>query len=141
MSKAFLKASILILGFLTIALTQGAYAHSGRTNAAGCHTNSKTGDYHCHNASAPKPPAAAPKIQDNSAAIGALKDQQIRQLLIQQSIAAYSGNCACPFNSASNGSRCGRRSAYSRPGGASPLCYDSDITAKMIADYRSRKRN
>ncbi|MEX0918330.1 MAG: YHYH domain-containing protein [Candidatus Paceibacterota bacterium] len=23
-------------------------AHSGRTNAEGCHTNHKTGDYHCH---------------------------------------------------------------------------------------------
>lgn len=24
------------------------FAHGGRTNAEGCHTNSKTGDYHCH---------------------------------------------------------------------------------------------
>ncbi|WP_228127314.1 YHYH domain-containing protein [Acinetobacter schindleri] len=23
-------------------------AHSGGTNSQGCHTNSKTGDYHCH---------------------------------------------------------------------------------------------
>lgn len=26
-----------------------ANAHSGRTDAYGCHTNHKTGDYHCHN--------------------------------------------------------------------------------------------
>lgn len=26
-----------------------SYAHSGRTNAAGCHTNRRTGEYHCHN--------------------------------------------------------------------------------------------
>lgn len=26
----------------------GAFAHSGRTNAEGCHTNRKTDDYHCH---------------------------------------------------------------------------------------------
>lgn len=26
-----------------------AYAHPGRTNSQGCHTNRKTGDYHCHN--------------------------------------------------------------------------------------------
>ncbi|RNW10584.1 YHYH domain-containing protein [Serratia nematodiphila] len=25
-----------------------AMAHSGRTNADGCHTNRKTGEYHCH---------------------------------------------------------------------------------------------
>ena len=30
------------------------HAHSGGTNAAGCHTNRRTGDYHCHN---PKPRA------------------------------------------------------------------------------------
>lgn len=26
-----------------------SWAHSGRTNAEGCHNNRKTGDYHCHN--------------------------------------------------------------------------------------------
>lgn len=25
-----------------------AFSHSGGTDAYGCHTNSKTGDYHCH---------------------------------------------------------------------------------------------
>lgn len=27
-----------------------AYAHGGGTNADGCHTNRKSGDYHCHGA-------------------------------------------------------------------------------------------
>jgi len=25
-----------------------AFAHSGGTNSEGCHTNHKTGNYHCH---------------------------------------------------------------------------------------------
>lgn len=25
------------------------FAHSGRTDSNGCHTNRKTGEYHCHN--------------------------------------------------------------------------------------------
>ena len=34
---------------LTLALgITVSFAHSGGTNSAGCHTNSKTGDYHCH---------------------------------------------------------------------------------------------
>lgn len=70
-----------------------------------------------------------------------LTDQQIRQILIRQSIANYSGSCACPYNTASNGSRCGGRSAYSRPGGASPLCYDADVTPQMVANYRARISN
>ena len=28
-----------------------AFAHSGGTDGDGCHTNRKTGDYHCHNGS------------------------------------------------------------------------------------------
>lgn len=35
----------------------------------------------------------------------------------------YYGTCDCPYDRASNGSRCGGRSAYSRPGGRSPVCY------------------
>ncbi|MGO8107669.1 YHYH domain-containing protein [Rhizobium leguminosarum] len=26
----------------------GAFAHGGGTDSNGCHTNHKTGDYHCH---------------------------------------------------------------------------------------------
>ena len=32
-----------------------AKAHSGGLNAEGCHNNRKTGDYHCHRASAAPP--------------------------------------------------------------------------------------
>lgn len=40
--------------------------------------------------------------------------------------APRSGSCDCPYDRASNGSRCGGRSAYSRPGGRSPICYVSE---------------
>jgi hypothetical protein len=65
-----------------------------------------------------------------------LSDGQIRQILIDESIAAYSGNCPCPYSTARNGSRCGKRSAYSRPGGEAPLCYPKDVTAEMVQAYR-----
>ena len=63
-------------------------------------------------------------------------DAKIKQLLIDESIAAYSGNCPCPYNTARNGSRCGRRSAYSREGGEAPLCYPKDVSAEMVQSYR-----
>ncbi len=44
-------------------------------------------------------------------------DDAIRQQMIDESIRSYSGNCPCPYNLANNGSQCGRRSAYSKPGG------------------------
>lgn len=34
--------------FLLVVSATFLLAHSGGTNSAGCHTNSKTGDYHCH---------------------------------------------------------------------------------------------
>lgn len=33
------------------------------------------------------------------------------------------GRCDCPYDLMRNGRRCGGRSAYSRPGGRSPVCY------------------
>lgn len=65
-----------------------------------------------------------------------LSDAQIRKLLIKESIAAYDGNCPCPYSYASNGSRCGRRSAYDREGGEAPLCFPRDVTDEMVQDYR-----
>jgi hypothetical protein len=67
-------------------------------------------------------------------------DAQVRQEIIDQSVNNYLATghpCACPYNSARNGSACGARSAYSRPGGASPLCYPKDVTDEMVADWRS----
>ena len=65
-----------------------------------------------------------------------LSDAQIRKILIDESIAAYSGNCPCPYSTASNGSRCGKRSAWSREGGAAPLCFAKDVTGEMVRGYR-----
>jgi hypothetical protein len=67
-----------------------------------------------------------------------LSDDQVKQQMINQSIASYSGSCPCPYNIASNGSRCGRRSAYTKPGGYAPLCYETDITSQMVEQFRDR---
>ena len=63
-------------------------------------------------------------------------DAEIRQEIIKESIASYRGNCPCPYNVDRAGRRCGARSAYSRPGGASPICYEKDVTQKMVDEYR-----
>jgi hypothetical protein len=72
----------------------------------------------------------------SAAAAKSMTDAQVRQQMINESIASYPGHCPCPYNSASNGSSCGGRSAWSRPGGYSPLCYPKDITNDMVKDYR-----
>lgn len=63
-------------------------------------------------------------------------DAQIRKLLIEQSIQSYPGKCPCPYSTMRNGHACGGRSAWSKPGGAAPLCYERDVTDEMIAQWR-----
>ena len=48
-------------------------------------------------------------------------DAQIKQEIIKESIGSYRGSCPCPYNTDRAGRRCGARSAYSRPGGRSPI--------------------
>src|SRR5690606_26064341 len=68
----------------------------------------------------------------------ATSTEAIKQKIIQQSIDRYPGNCPCPYNTASNGSRCGKRSAYNRAGGHAPLCYPEDVSDRMVKEYKSR---
>jgi len=37
-----------------------------------------------------------------------------------------------------SGRRCGKRSAYSKPGGHAPLCYPKDISDAMLRRFRGR---
>lgn len=73
----------------------------------------------------------------NAAQNGKTSDTQVKKAIIKESIAEYPGKCPCPYSVARNGSICGRRSAYSRPGGYEPICYDRDINQKMIVEWRS----
>jgi hypothetical protein len=73
-----------------------------------------------------------------SASLGAPTDDEVTQLIIQESIASYPGNCPCPYNRTANGTKCGKRSAWSRAGGYSPICYAEEITPQMIEEWRQR---
>lgn len=70
----------------------------------------------------------------------AQSDAEIRQRIVRQSIAAYPGPCACPYNTDRAGRSCGRRSAYSRPGGYAPLCYPRDVSQAEVEAWRRAHR-
>jgi hypothetical protein len=76
--------------------------------------------------------AAAPAVSKGSS-VAAVKQQ-----IIDASIAEYPGNCPCPYNSASNGSRCGKRSAWNRAGGYAPKCFPSDVTDAEVKAWQRR---
>lgn len=69
--------------------------------------------------------------------IGLAADSEIRRYLITESLAAYPGNCPCPYNVDRAGRQCGRRSAHSRAGGYSPLCYARDISDAQVRRARA----
>ncbi|MBN3264852.1 hypothetical protein [Pectobacterium brasiliense] len=70
-----------------------------------------------------------------------ISDGQIKEKIIQESISFYFGHCPCPYNSARNGSKCGKRSAWRRAEGYSPICYKHEVTRKMIDDWRMTNGN
>ena len=70
-----------------------------------------------------------------------MSDAQVKQAVIQESIASYPGRCPCPYNTDRRGHRCGARSAYSKPGGYSPICYPQQVTPEMVRRYRATHGN
>ncbi|MFA3762564.1 hypothetical protein V1951_01715 [Yersinia sp. 2544 StPb PI] len=75
-----------------------------------------------------------------SAKVTNSSDDHVKQMIINESIESYPGNCPCPFNSASNGSSCGKRSAWSRAGGYSPICYKKEVTKEMVTEWRESNK-
>ncbi len=73
----------------------------------------------------------------------AQSDRDIAEAIIRECAAIYHATghpCACPEDRARNGSRCGARSAYSKPGGAEPRCYVKDVSAQEVSAYRAGKK-
>lgn len=82
-------------------------------------------------------------------------DAEIRDLLVQDSIERYTGNCACPYHRKWNEKlfrfpnnfrnhptvKCGTSSEYIRPGGPTVLCFGSDVPAEMVEAYREHLRS
>lgn len=84
------------------------------------------------------PPATIKAAAPPRTAVLTLSTAAIAQRLIAASIAAYTGSCPCPYFQDRGGRSCGRRSAYSRGGGYSPICFAEDVTPSMVKDYRER---
>jgi hypothetical protein len=69
-----------------------------------------------------------------------ISDDEIAAILIAGSRFSYTGPCPCPYDLDRRGWPCGDRSAYSKPGGAEPLCYREDVTPEMIDEIRQNKQ-
>ena len=65
-----------------------------------------------------------------------LTDSQIKDILVNSSIALYDGACASPTSIDNRGKACGDRSAYKKEGHGGVLCSRSDVKPEMVKKYR-----
>lgn len=68
--------------FLLLVLTVPTltFAHSGRTNSSGCHNNTKTGGYHCHNSNVPTEDSKGAKVmKENKEKKGNIKVADVKR--------------------------------------------------------------
>ena len=61
--SAYNHVIALFLAFALSLAAAPAWPHPGRTDASGCHTNRKTGEYHCHGGGKTAVPARATKAK------------------------------------------------------------------------------
>jgi hypothetical protein len=90
----------------------------------------------------PAAPDTSPRPESKRKVEAALTAAAIAAIIVKASRDQYYATghpCACPDDTMRNGRACGGRSAYSRPGGAAPLCYPTDVPAAMIESYRQRQ--
>lgn len=114
--------------------TQGDWARLNGNGAQGTVSGWMHRDFLASARTAPQAAvAAAPRRQVARPTRAEIARAQ--QEIIRQSIAAYPGSCPCPFSHDRAGRRCGGRSAWSRPGGYAPVCYESDISQSRLSSY------
>ena len=65
-----------------------------------------------------------------------ISDAQIRTVIVKESVAKYKGACPCPYSTHPDGTQCGHRSAFHKDSAAKPLCYEINVTLKMVDEYR-----
>jgi hypothetical protein len=85
----------------------------------------------------------AQQLPSRPGATYALTAAAIAAIIVQTSRQAYYATgrpCACPDDFTRAGRRCGQNSAYSRPGGARPFCYPSDVPQERIEEYRTTRK-
>lgn len=67
--------------------------------------------------------------------------RDIKNILVRKSISNYKATgktCPCPYSIDRSNRVCGKRSAYTRIGGANPYCYTSDIKDSVVKEYMGR---
>ena len=66
-------------------------------------------------------------------------DEELRRLIVQESIARYGRDCPCPYSYAWNGRQCANDSAYMKRQADAPYCYPQDVPGIEIYRWRRER--
>jgi hypothetical protein len=69
----------------------------------------------------------------------ALSEADIREKIVKDSVASYQGICPCPYSTHPDGTQCGYRSAFLKRSSNEVICYEINVTLKMIKEYRAKQ--
>ena len=73
-------------------------------------------------------------------ALQALSDNRVRQQIMRDSQAPYSGRCVCSYQTKDlQGRSCKGRHEVIKAG-PQPICYPAEVTSQMVIDWRQRHR-
>ena len=79
-----------------------------------------------------------PLLWASAAAAQRVDDEEIRRMIIRDSLAGFSSrDCPCPYSYAWNGQQCADKSLYNqRTARRDIYCYPNDVSSRDIAEYR-----
>jgi hypothetical protein len=82
--------------------------------------------------------ALLPLLWASTASAQRVADDEIRQMIIRDSLAGFSTrDCPCPYSYAWNGQQCADKSLYNqRTGRRDIFCYPADVSWRDIEEYR-----
>ncbi len=66
-------------------------------------------------------------------------EDDIRRMIVEDSIARYGGDCPCPYSYAWNGKQCANDSAYMKRTADAPYCYPKDVPPYEVYRYRRER--
>ena len=63
-------------------------------------------------------------------------DDELRRIIVDESIRRWTGDCPCPYSYTWNGRQCAENSAYMKRVPYAPYCYPQDVPYGVLNQYR-----
>lgn len=118
------------------AASDGGSSGAGESSGGGSSSNAGTPSQKGNAASVRDILHPQPKDKKVDSVPEPMEIEDIETRIMDNSIFAYNGPCACPYSRNSDGFECGVEAAYYKPGGFRIYCYPEDVRGQLNIFYR-----